>query len=82
VALERFLKFQPPTFYGAAKQDQQAEQWIEQIEDIYKTLQYTESQKVKFATFRLKGPARNWRARIEKDWEITQQEWSTKRFVE
>jgi hypothetical protein len=26
VALERFLKFQPPTFYGAAKQGQQDEQ--------------------------------------------------------
>jgi hypothetical protein len=43
VALEHFLKFQPPTFYGAAEQDQQAEQWVEQMEDIFQTLLYTEA---------------------------------------
>jgi hypothetical protein len=38
MALERFLKFQHPTFYGEADQDQKAEQWMEQMEDIFKTL--------------------------------------------
>jgi hypothetical protein len=35
MALERFLKFQPPTFFSMAEQDQWAEQWIEQMEDIF-----------------------------------------------
>jgi hypothetical protein len=55
VALERFLKFQPLTFFDEAKQFQQAEQWTEQKENIFQTLQYSEWQKVKFVTFRLKG---------------------------
>jgi hypothetical protein len=59
VDLERFLKFQPLIFFGAAEQDQQAEQWVEQMEDIFQTLQYTEHLKFKFAAFRLRGPARD-----------------------
>jgi hypothetical protein len=35
MALERFLKLQPPTFFGEVEQDQKVEQWIEQMEDIF-----------------------------------------------
>jgi hypothetical protein len=59
VALECFLKFQPPTFFGVAEQDQRAEQKVEQMEDIFQTLEYSERHKVKFNTFRLRGPARD-----------------------
>jgi hypothetical protein len=34
-ALERFLKFQPPTFFSKAEQDQKVEQWTEQMEAIF-----------------------------------------------
>jgi hypothetical protein len=59
LALERFLKFQPPTFFGVAEQDQRVEQWVEQLKDIFQTFQYSELQKVKFATFRLRRPTRD-----------------------
>jgi hypothetical protein len=60
MALKRFFKFQPPTFIGEAEQEQQAEQWVEQMKDIFQTLQYSEQQKVKFAAFQLRGPAQDW----------------------
>jgi hypothetical protein len=69
--LELFLKFQPPTVYGAAEQDQQIKQWVEHMEDTFLTLQYTGTQKVKFAAFRLRGPAQNWWHYVQTDWEIT-----------
>jgi hypothetical protein len=59
-ALERFLKFKPPIFVGEAEQDQKAEAWLESLEDIFRTLQYSEERMIKFTTFHLRGPARNW----------------------
>jgi hypothetical protein len=59
-ALERFLKFQPPIFIGEAEQDHKVEAWLESLEDIFKTLQYSEERMIKFAAFRLHGPARYW----------------------
>jgi hypothetical protein len=58
-AVECFLKFQPPIFVGEAKQDQKAEAWLESLEDIFSTLQYSEEQMIKFVTFRLRGLARD-----------------------
>jgi hypothetical protein len=57
--LERFLKFQPPIFIGEGEQDRKAEVWLESLEDIFKTLQYSEKHMIKFATFHLRGPARD-----------------------
>jgi hypothetical protein len=34
-ALECFLKFQPPLFMGEVEQDQKAEVWLENLEDIF-----------------------------------------------
>jgi hypothetical protein len=42
VALERFLKFQPLTFFRAVELDQQAKQLVEQMEDLFQALQYTD----------------------------------------
>ena len=50
VALERFQKFSPPTFDGESNEEQ-AERWMETLEDIYAALKYTEEQKVKFVVF-------------------------------
>jgi hypothetical protein len=52
------------------------------MEDIFKTLQYSKEQKIKFATFRLRGPAQDWWQRIQADWESSQQEWTWEYFVE
>ena len=67
-ALERFLKFQPPIFFGETDQDQKADLWMDQLEDIYAALQYTDEQKVNFAAFRLRGPARDWWLRVKEEW--------------
>ncbi|KAI5661775.1 hypothetical protein M9H77_21098 [Catharanthus roseus] len=39
-ALERFLKFRPPEFYGNIEQEIKAELFLEQLNDIYDTLKY------------------------------------------
>ncbi|KAI5658522.1 hypothetical protein M9H77_27315 [Catharanthus roseus] len=39
-ALERFLKFRPPGFYGEVEQEIKAELFLEQLNDIYDTLKW------------------------------------------
>ena len=57
IALERFQKFKPPRFSG--KMDEEtAERWIESMEDIYETLNYSELRKMSFGRFQLEGPAK------------------------
>jgi hypothetical protein len=56
-ALERFLRFHPPQYYGRHSSEQEAETWIEEIEDIFTALHYGDQRKVQFASFRLQGPA-------------------------
>ena len=50
MALERFQKFNPPT-YGGEPSVETAEKWIESIEKIYKALSYNDARKVAFAEF-------------------------------
>ena len=52
VALERFQKFKPPRFSGE-KDEETVERWIESMEDIYETLNYSELRKVSFGRFQL-----------------------------
>jgi hypothetical protein len=59
-ALERFLKFQPPIFVREAEQDHKAEAWLESLEDIFKTLNYSKERMIKLATFWLRGPVKDW----------------------
>ncbi|KAI5675885.1 hypothetical protein M9H77_06835 [Catharanthus roseus] len=39
-ALERFLRFRPPEFHGEVEQEAEGELFLEQLNDIYDTLQY------------------------------------------
>ena len=48
--LARFLKFNPPKFKGEPD-DQKAEFWLMEVEKVFKVLEYSDSQKVKYATF-------------------------------
>ncbi|XP_071933123.1 uncharacterized protein [Coffea arabica] len=58
-ALERFLKFGPPKFYGGPEPEV-AKGWWERITEIFAALNYTEERKVTFATFQFEGAARSW----------------------
>ena len=54
VALECFQKFKPPRFSGE-KDEETAERWIEFMEDIYETLNYSELKKVSLVDFSWKN---------------------------
>ncbi|KAI5652346.1 hypothetical protein M9H77_29533 [Catharanthus roseus] len=45
-ALERFLKFRPPEFYGEVEHEIKAELFLEQLNDIYDTLKYEDALRV------------------------------------
>jgi hypothetical protein len=51
-ALERFLDFNPPQYSG-----QEAESWIDQLENIFAALKYEDLQKMHFTSLQLLGPA-------------------------
>ncbi|XP_071905605.1 uncharacterized protein [Coffea arabica] len=67
-ALERFLKFGPPKFYGGPEPEV-AEGWWERITEIFTALNYTEERKVTFATFQFEGAARSWLNLMRVHWE-------------
>nr|XP_027083520.1 uncharacterized protein LOC113705811 [Coffea arabica] len=58
-ALERFLKFRPPKFYGGPEPEV-VEGWWERISDIFAALNYAEERQVTFAAFQFEGAARSW----------------------
>nr|XP_027082193.1 uncharacterized protein LOC113704493 [Coffea arabica] len=58
-ALERFLKFGPPKFYGGPEPEV-AEGWWKRISDIFAALNYTEERQVTFTAFQFEGAARSW----------------------
>ncbi|KAL3830474.1 hypothetical protein ACJIZ3_019276 [Penstemon smallii] len=64
---ERFLRFHPPRFAGEPD-DQKAEEWLEEIEKIFKVMGYTNQQRVSFASFKLEGDAHNWWRIVEHKW--------------
>ncbi|XP_071916280.1 uncharacterized protein [Coffea arabica] len=67
-ALERFLKFGPPKFYGGPEPEV-AEGWWERISDIFTALNYTEERQVTFAAFQFEGAARSWWNLIRVNWD-------------
>nr|XP_027073658.1 uncharacterized protein LOC113698152 [Coffea arabica]XP_027076172.1 uncharacterized protein LOC113699989 [Coffea arabica] len=67
-ALERFLKFGPPKFYGGPEPEV-AEGWWERISDIFAALNYTEERQVTFAAFQFEGAARSWWNLIRVNWD-------------
>ncbi|KAI5654410.1 hypothetical protein M9H77_31597 [Catharanthus roseus] len=52
-ALERFLKFRPPEFYGDVEQEIKAELFLEQLNDIYDTLKYEDALRVTIGVLEL-----------------------------
>ncbi|KAL3839142.1 hypothetical protein ACJIZ3_023733 [Penstemon smallii] len=66
--LERFLRFQPPKFFGEPN-DHKAELWLSEIENIFNVLDYTDAQKINFGTFRLEDTARHWWRTVEQRWQ-------------
>ncbi|XP_071901550.1 uncharacterized protein [Coffea arabica] len=67
-ALERFLKFGPPKFYGRPEPEI-AEGWWERISDIFAALNYAEERQVTFAAFQFEGAARSWWNLIRTNWD-------------
>nr|XP_027098980.1 uncharacterized protein LOC113718264 [Coffea arabica] len=67
-ALERFLKFGPPKFYGGPEPEV-AEGWWERISDIFAALNYTEERQVTFAAFQFEGVVRSWWNLIRVNWD-------------
>jgi hypothetical protein len=81
LALERFLKFKPLLFIGKPNLEWEAETWVEQMEDIFVVLRYSDQRKIKFAAFRLEGPVRDWWVRRNKTLEMEQRTWDWDEFV-
>ncbi|XP_027156186.1 uncharacterized protein LOC113756912, partial [Coffea eugenioides] len=67
-ALEIFLKFGPPKFYGGPEPEV-AEGWWERISDIFAALNYTEERQVTFTAFQFEGAARSWWNLIRVNWD-------------
>ncbi|KAI5649417.1 hypothetical protein M9H77_35422 [Catharanthus roseus] len=63
-ALERFLRFWPSEFHGKIEQEAKVELFLEQLNDIYDTLQYKGARRVTFTAFRLRGAEKDWWFRI------------------
>ncbi|KAI5668331.1 hypothetical protein M9H77_18184 [Catharanthus roseus] len=66
---ERFLKFQPPEFYG-------------ELNDIYDTLKYKDAVRATFAAFRLHGMAKDWWLRASEARALKNQPWTWNDFQE
>jgi len=63
--LSRFLRFNPPSFDGEPD-DRKAESWLFAVEKIFRVLNYTNMQKVKYATYLFDGTACRWWDIIER----------------
>ncbi|KAI5663829.1 hypothetical protein M9H77_23152 [Catharanthus roseus] len=66
-ALERFLKFRPPEFYGEVEQEIKPELFLEQLNDIYDTL-------------KVRGMAKDWWLRASEARTLKNQPWTWKIF--
>lgn len=60
-----FISFDPPAFDGSSDDIEVAYEWIEDLESIFKILQFEDEQRVRSAVFRLKGHARYWWKSVE-----------------
>ncbi|KAI5676446.1 hypothetical protein M9H77_07396 [Catharanthus roseus] len=81
-ALELFLKFRPPEFYGDVEQEIKAKLFLEQLNDIYDTLKYEDALRVTFAAFRLRGMAKDWWLRASEARILKNQPWTWNDFQE
>ena len=79
--LSKFLWFNPPSFDGEPD-DRKAESWLFAIEKIFRVLNYTDVQKVKYATYLFDGAACHWWVIVERKWERDEVEISWEQFRE
>ncbi|KAI5677489.1 hypothetical protein M9H77_08439 [Catharanthus roseus] len=79
-ALERFLKFRAPQFYGDVEQEIKAELFLEKLNDIYDTFKYEDALRITFAAFRLRGMAKDWWLRASEAWTLKNQPWTWNDF--
>ncbi|XP_031481812.1 uncharacterized protein LOC116251592 isoform X2 [Nymphaea colorata] len=56
---QQFMSLHPPKFHGKGTADD-AEEWIQEIEEIFTTLEVPDNKKVRYGTFMLKGYANEW----------------------
>ena len=63
-APEKFGKFDPPTFKGT-KDPIEADNWLKEIERLFRAMEVSDGQRVILAVFVLKGNALEW-------WESTE----------
>ena len=70
--LERFLRFNPPTYLGACD-DRKAEEFLKGMEKIFNVLRYTDEQKVRYASYQLDAAAHDW-------WLITSRKWEQRQI--
>ena len=77
--LTRFLRFNPPRFKGEPD-DRKAEAWIQEIEKIFRVLNYSERQQVKYATFLFEDAACYWWRIIEREWNEEGIDWTWEAF--
>ncbi|MQM20320.1 hypothetical protein Taro_053338, partial [Colocasia esculenta] len=59
VQIERFLRLQPPTYYGGPNPDT-SEHWIHEIERVFMTMRCPAVDRVVLATFQLRRFAQEW----------------------
>ncbi|KAF3774409.1 hypothetical protein EJ110_NYTH53161 [Nymphaea thermarum] len=59
VSYQQFMAMQPPIFSGGGSHDK-ANDWIEEVERIFRLLKVPEEDRVKYGSYLLKGDAKNW----------------------
>ncbi|KAL3741036.1 hypothetical protein ACJRO7_022195 [Eucalyptus globulus] len=57
--VEQFLKLKPPKFSGTGSPEE-AEQWIDEMERIFRLLDYNDAEKITLAEYQLEGNAKFW----------------------
>ncbi|XP_018685045.2 uncharacterized protein LOC103995568 isoform X2 [Musa acuminata AAA Group] len=81
LGIKQFKKLSPPCFSGEPD-PMVAEQWMMQMEKIFDVLNFSDHQKVSFATFMLEGEAEYWWKTIRRISEIRHEHITWKVFVE
>ena len=88
--LETFQRNHPPTFKGGHEPDE-AQSWLKEIERIFRLMECTDAQKIRFGTHMLASEADDWwvetRQRLEDEaaeitWDVFRREFLRKYFPE
>ncbi|XP_027158291.1 uncharacterized protein LOC113759912 [Coffea eugenioides] len=79
-ALERFQKFSPSKFSGSPGPEI-AENWLENMINIFVALKYIEERQVTFVVFQFEEAARSWWNVVRTKWEREQVPWTWLNFT-